>query len=144
MNENQNAASPTTAEHAIPDLPLGPNPRGRSSLETSAPVLRRVSENRALSACPTCGRPISAPLGQGTGPRSGPPAAGLSVSRADGGSLASAAPASSGIAASGPVGPGNGSSLAISAGGTEIARLRPNSEASVGQYGNSYLYSALW
>ena len=64
------------------------------------------------TTCPTCGRPISAPLGQGTGPRSGPPAGGPSASPRDGGPLASAtAPVSPGIAASGPVGPGNGSSL---------------------------------
>ena len=36
-----------------------------------------------------------------------------------------------GLSASGPVGQGNGSSLAISAFGSEIARLRPNSEASL-------------
>ena len=66
-----------------------------------------MSDNNTASApatadratCPTCGRPISAPLGQGTGPRSGPPATGLSVSRGDGGSLASAAPTSPGISA---------------------------------------------
>ena len=68
-----------------------------------------MSDNNNTSApthadhatCPTCGRPISA------------------------------TPAASGISASGPVGPGNGSSLAISALGTEIARLRPNCEASL-------------
>ena len=74
-----------------------------------------MSDNNTASApatadratCPTCGRPISAPLGQGTGPRSGARATGLPVSSQDGGSLASAATA-----------PG-------------IAALRPNSEASL-------------
>ena len=65
--------------------------------------------NADRTTCPTCGRPISAPSGQGTGPRSGPPATGPSAAQGAGGSLASAAQAPSGIGS-----------------------LRPNSEAIMG------------
>ena len=70
----------------------------------SATSAQSAAENATTAdrtTCPTCGRPI----------RAAPNAPGISVSE--------------------PVGPGNGYSLAISAGRTEIARLRPNCEASL-------------